>query len=68
MDSPAHGTDHGETVTRVRHMQVGEQYIKALCSDATERFAYARYGDHIKAVAFQRCPQHTADSLIVLGY
>jgi hypothetical protein len=49
-------------------VQVGEQHIKALCSNATERFANARYGDHIKAVAFQRCSQHTSDSVVVLGY
>jgi hypothetical protein len=63
----AHGANHGETITGVRHVQVGEQYIKALCSDATERFAYARHGDYIKAVAFQCCPQHSSDGVVVLG-
>jgi hypothetical protein len=51
----------------VWHVQVRKQHIKTLGSDATERLAYSRYGDHIKSVAFQRCPQHASNSVVVLG-
>src|ERR1700694_5161979 len=63
----AHGADDSEAITRVRHVQVGEQQVKALCSDAIERLTHGRYGDDFKAVAFQRFPQHIANRVVVLG-
>ncbi len=65
--SVAHGADNSESITGLRHMQVGQQYVKALRSDATKGFAYARDRDYLKPVAFQRYIQHISDSIVVVG-
>ena len=31
-----------------------------------ERFPYVRYGDYLEPIPLQHCPQHIADSVIVL--
>jgi len=48
-------------------VQVGQQYVKFLRSDAPKRFAYTRYRDDLKSVAFQGYLQHVADSIVVVG-
>src|ERR1700722_1721702 len=63
----AHGAHDGKTITGAWHVQVGKQGVKVLCRDVRGRVAHVRYGDYLKAVPFQRCPQHIADSVIVLG-
>src|SRR5713101_4569713 len=45
-----HGADDGETIPRMRHVQVGEEYVKLLCRDAAERLAYAGYGDYLEPI------------------
>jgi hypothetical protein len=42
----------GKSVTRMRHVQVGEKYVKVFCNDTAERFAHACYRDHVEAIAF----------------
>jgi hypothetical protein len=61
-----HGTDDGETITRMRHVQVGKQNVKVLCRDATKRSAYIRHGDYIEPIAFERRLQHLSDGVVVL--
>jgi hypothetical protein len=47
-------------------VQVGEQQVKLLGSDATERVAHGTYGDYLKAIPLQRFSQHIADGFVVL--
>jgi hypothetical protein len=51
----AHGADDGETITRVGHVQVREQYVKAFGNDTAERFPYIRDGDYLEPVPFEHC-------------
>jgi hypothetical protein len=49
------------------HVQVGKEPIEPLRCDATERVAHVCHCDYLKSVAFQDCPQHVADSIVVIG-
>jgi hypothetical protein len=64
----AHGANHRKAIPGVGHMKVGKQQVKALVGNAMERFGYARYGNDLEAVTFQRFPQHIADGAVVLRY
>src|SRR5580704_15105225 len=65
--SVAHGADHSEAIAGQRHVQIGEQDVKVLTGNVAERIAYVCYRNHFEAITFQRCLQHIADSVIVLG-
>jgi hypothetical protein len=52
---------------RARYVQVGEQQVKILSSDATWRIAHGAYCDYLKAIPLQRFSQHIADGFVVLG-
>jgi hypothetical protein len=51
----------------MRHVEIGEQKVKACSGNRLQRFAYAPHGNDLKTVAFERFPQHVTDSLVVLG-
>jgi len=63
----SHGANHSESIPSLRHVQVGQQYVKFLRGDATKRFAHTRYRDYLKPVAFQCYLQHITDSIVVVG-
>jgi len=62
----AHGADHREAITGVRHVQVREQHVEVFRSNATQGPTHTCCRDHLEPVALQRLPQHIAHGVIVL--
>jgi len=62
-----HGADDDETISCVRHVQIGKEQVEALGGNAVERVTYTAYRNNLIAVALQRFEQHTADGLVVFS-
>ncbi|SPF41898.1 hypothetical protein SBA1_400043 [Candidatus Sulfotelmatobacter kueseliae] len=62
----AHRGDYRETVAGVRHVQVGDEYVKALGSDMSQSFCHAGGCDYFKTPVFKVRGHHVANGIVVI--
>jgi hypothetical protein len=64
----AHRRDHRKTVPWVGHVQVSDEHVKALGSNASQSLCHASGGGYLKSFALKPFTHHGANRVIVVHH